>query len=85
MVMGRLSGRLDGLLRSFQYIQDYANIYGLKIWQEEFTRIINYYVEQECNRLIFFCFLFYSDDFKVFKNLIFFFQFFEEKDLFLAK
>jgi len=25
------------------------NIYGLKIWQEEFQRIINFNVEQECN------------------------------------
>lgn len=29
--------------------QDYININGLKIWQEEVTRIINYNVEQECN------------------------------------
>lgn len=30
-------------------MSDYINIYGLKIWQEEFSRIINYNVEQECN------------------------------------
>lgn len=30
-------------------LQDYININGLKIWQEEVTRIINYNVEQECN------------------------------------
>lgn len=35
--------------RSFEYISDYVNIYGLKIWQEEFSRIINFSVEQECN------------------------------------
>lgn len=40
---------MDGYKRSFEYIQDYINLNGLKIWQEEFTRIINYNVEQECN------------------------------------
>lgn len=30
-------------------MQDYININGLKIWQEEVTRIINYNVERECN------------------------------------
>ncbi|MDP2434754.1 MAG: WASH complex subunit 5, partial [archaeon] len=44
--------QLDGLKRSFQYIQDYVNIYGLKIWQEEFSRIISYNVEQECNSFL---------------------------------
>ena len=27
-------------------------MYGLKVWQEEFTRITNYYVEQESNRFL---------------------------------
>ncbi|XP_057658318.1 WASH complex subunit 5 [Diorhabda carinulata] len=40
---------MDGFKRSFEYIQDYINVNGLKIWQEEVTRIINYNVEQECN------------------------------------
>lgn len=40
---------MDGYKRSFEYIQDYINLNGLKIWQEELTRIINYNVEQECN------------------------------------
>ena len=26
---------MSGFRRSFEYIQDYVNIYGLKIWQEE--------------------------------------------------
>lgn len=34
---------------SNRLFQDYVNINGLKIWQEEVTRIINYNVEQECN------------------------------------
>lgn len=33
-------------------IQDYITIYGLKIWQEEFSRIVNYNVEQECNSFL---------------------------------
>ena len=28
-----LAGIMDGFFRSFEYIQDYVNIYGLKIWQ----------------------------------------------------
>ncbi|KAK3601512.1 hypothetical protein CHS0354_027658 [Potamilus streckersoni] len=47
-----LGQKMDGYLRSFEYIQDYVNIYGLKIWQEEVSRIINYNVEQECNSFL---------------------------------
>lgn len=58
---------MSGFRRSFEYIQDYVNIYGLKIWQEEVSkflvywpvamvtqvsRIINYNVEQECNSFL---------------------------------
>ena len=50
--LNQLSSQLDGFRRSFQYIQDYVNIYGLKIWQEEFSRIVNYNVEQECNSFL---------------------------------
>ena len=28
-----LADRLNGFKRSFEYIQDYVSIYGLKIWQ----------------------------------------------------
>jgi WASH complex subunit strumpellin len=45
----KLSNIIDGYRRSFEYIQDYLNINGLKIWQEEVMRIINFNVEQECN------------------------------------
>lgn len=48
----KLSTLLDGIRRSFQYISDYVNLYGLKIWQEEFSRIINYNIEQECNSFL---------------------------------
>ena len=43
---------MDGFVRSFEYIQDYVNIHGLKIWQEEVSRIINYNMEQECNSFL---------------------------------
>jgi len=44
-----LQAHLDGFRRSFEYISDYVNMYGLKVWQEEFARIVNFSVEQECN------------------------------------
>jgi len=47
-----LGGRMDAFKRSFEYIQDYVNIQGLKIWQEELSRIVNYNVEQECNSFL---------------------------------
>ncbi|KAJ5073715.1 wash complex subunit strumpellin [Anaeramoeba ignava] len=47
-----LSIKLDGFRRSFEYISDYLNIYGLQIWLEEFSRIVNYNVEQECNSFL---------------------------------
>ncbi|KAG8133940.1 putative WASH complex subunit strumpellin-like protein [Naja naja] len=37
-----MAATMDGFHRSFEYIQDYVNICGLKIWQEEVSRIINY-------------------------------------------
>ncbi len=40
---------MNGYRRSFEYIQDYVCINGLKMWQEELSRIVNYNVEQECN------------------------------------
>lgn len=50
--VNELAGKLDGFRRSFQYVQDYISIYGLKLWQEEFSRIINFNVEQECNSFL---------------------------------
>lgn len=47
-----LGMRLDGFRRSFEYIQDYVNIYALKIWQEELSRIIQFNVERECNSFL---------------------------------
>ncbi|XP_074640557.1 WASH complex subunit 5-like isoform X2 [Tubulanus polymorphus] len=47
-----LGATMDGFRRSFEYIQDYVNISGLKIWQEEMSRIINFNVELECNSFL---------------------------------
>ncbi|TMW68696.1 hypothetical protein Poli38472_006164 [Pythium oligandrum] len=47
-----LASTLDAYRLSFEYIQDYINIYGLRMWHEELSRIINYNVEQECNRYL---------------------------------
>eukprot|EP01028_Stygiella_incarcerata_P009464 TRINITY_DN449_c0_g1_i1.p1 TRINITY_DN449_c0_g1~~TRINITY_DN449_c0_g1_i1.p1 ORF type:complete len:1158 (-),score=300.28 TRINITY_DN449_c0_g1_i1:279-3752(-) len=47
-----LSEVLEGMFRSLEYIQDYINIYGVKIWHDEFSRIVNYFVEQECNSFL---------------------------------
>ncbi|CEF98260.1 WASH complex, subunit strumpellin [Ostreococcus tauri] len=44
-----LAKKLEGFRRSFEYIQDYVNIYGLQMWQEETNRVVSYHVEQECN------------------------------------
>lgn len=49
MKLQELQKLVNGLRTSFQYIQDYVNIPGLRIWQEELSRIINFYIEQESN------------------------------------
>ena len=41
-----LHRQLDAFKKSFEYIQDYIGIYGLKMWQEEYSRIISFNVEQ---------------------------------------
>lgn len=50
--MKRLSKQMDGFRRSIEYIQDYVDMAGLKMWQEELARIVNYNIEQECNRYL---------------------------------
>lgn len=50
--LNELSKIIDGYRRSFEYIQDYMNIKGLKIWQEEMRRIIHFNVEKECNAFL---------------------------------
>ena len=45
----KLSKIIDGYRRSIEYIQDYLNINGLKIYQEEMMRLFSINVERECN------------------------------------
>lgn len=47
-----LGAKIEGFRRSVEYVQDYIDIAGLKMWQEELSRIINYAVEQEANRYL---------------------------------
>jgi|EP00945_MAST-04E_sp_MAST-4E-sp1_P006604 WASH complex subunit strumpellin len=48
----RLKQSLEGFKSAVSYIQDYISMYGMKMWQEEFSRIINFNIEQECNRFL---------------------------------
>jgi WASH complex subunit strumpellin len=50
--MSRLAATLDGLRRSIEYLQDYIDIAGLKMFQQEFSRVVNYNTEQEANRYL---------------------------------
>eukprot|EP01061_Rhynchopus_euleeides_P006910 TRINITY_DN15897_c0_g1_i1.p1 TRINITY_DN15897_c0_g1~~TRINITY_DN15897_c0_g1_i1.p1 ORF type:complete len:1161 (+),score=596.63 TRINITY_DN15897_c0_g1_i1:141-3623(+) len=50
--LSQLSKRLEGIKVSLEYVQDYMNVYGLKIWQEEFSRLINHAVEMESNNYL---------------------------------
>ena len=50
--MNVLVEKMEGFRRSFEYIQDYVSIFGLKMLQEEVSRIIHYNVEQECNSFL---------------------------------
>jgi hypothetical protein len=43
---------LDGFRKSFEYVQDYIGIYGLRMWQEEFTRVVAFNTEQESNKYL---------------------------------
>lgn len=47
-----LRDKIKGLKRSIEYIQDFLNIYGEKIWTEELTRIIEFAVEKEASALV---------------------------------
>lgn len=48
----KLAATLDGLKRSIEYLQDYIDIAGLKMYQQEMARVINYNTEQEANRYL---------------------------------
>lgn len=50
--MSKIANILDGLKRSIEYVQDYIGIAGLKIYQQELNRVMNYFTEQEANRFL---------------------------------
>ena len=33
---------------SLEYVSDYVKIAGVQMWHQEFSRVINFFVEQEC-------------------------------------
>ena len=47
-----LRDKIKGLKRSIEYIQDFLNIYGEKIWNEEIVRIIDFADEKEATNLV---------------------------------
>jgi WASH complex subunit strumpellin len=48
----RLKANFVGLKRSIEYIEDFLNVQGEKIWREELTRIVEHAVEKEAMRLV---------------------------------
>jgi WASH complex subunit strumpellin len=50
--LASLSRRLEGFQSALECIEDFVSIHGLKMWHEEFSRIINYNVEQEVNKYL---------------------------------
>lgn len=47
-----LRGTLEKFKQSLEYVQDYVDMYGLKVWQQELGRVLAFYTEQECNRFL---------------------------------
>lgn len=45
-VMTRLAVRMAAFQRSTEYVQDYIDMAGLKLWQQELSRVIYYNIEQ---------------------------------------
>lgn len=43
---------IDGIRHSFEYMGDYVNIDGLRIWHHEYSRIMCFLVEQESNKFV---------------------------------
>lgn len=44
-----LADTLHSLKKSFEYVQDFIGLYGLKLWQEEMNRVINFNVDLEAS------------------------------------
>ncbi|GMH56588.1 hypothetical protein TrST_g9055 [Triparma strigata] len=47
-----LGNRVNGYRLAIEYIQDYCDLAGLKMWQAELARITSYNTEQESNRYL---------------------------------
>jgi len=52
MKLTELSVTLKGLERAMEHIQDYIDISGLQVYHMEFSRVMNYHIEQEINRYL---------------------------------
>jgi hypothetical protein len=50
--LNELAKRISCIKRSFIFIQDYININGVRMWNEEMHRMLNYYVDLEANRFL---------------------------------
>ena len=50
--LSELSVTLKGLERAMEHIQDYIDISGLQVYHVEFSRVMNYHIEQEVNRYL---------------------------------
>jgi WASH complex subunit strumpellin len=48
----RLRSQFVGMKRSIEYIQDFLNVPGEKIWREELTQIVNQAVDREAQKLV---------------------------------
>jgi hypothetical protein len=49
---GQIKKQFVGLKRTIEYISDFLNVAGQKIWREEMKRIIDLAVEKEASRLV---------------------------------
>lgn len=47
MLLRLVSRQLNTLQDTLTYAQDYVNVYALRLWQEEFHRVIMFHVQQE--------------------------------------
>ena len=51
-VMQELAQSMSAFRRSIEYLQDYIDLPGLKMWQDEMNRVFSFNIEQECNRFL---------------------------------
>jgi WASH complex subunit strumpellin len=47
-----LRDQLAGVRNSFEYVQDYVAMYGLRMWQEQLLRVVAFNTEQEANKFL---------------------------------